>query len=297
MKLSQLLYLPWWYFQVKFLGKKKPLQTVIFISNVCNYECKHCCVDKSSLSTMSYEEVKSHLLYSFKQGSRFVDFEGGEPTLWRDGEKTVNDLCDLAKDIGFFSTTVTTNASEDFSWLNAEHVFVSLDGIKSHDEIRSEGAFKRLETNIAKYRTPSTLSVNMVINSINKEEVIETLEYAEKSPYINGISFNFYNQVGDNTFLKVTEKQTIIDTLLDYKERNYNIINTKRGLKSLANPNYPKVCWITNFITVEENHFLGCPSVNSEICNDCGLGMAGEMSALYNFSLDTIFSGLKLRKN
>ena len=191
MNLRQFLYLPLWYFSVRFLGKKKPLQTVIFISNVCNYNCKHCCIDKSKPEVMSYDEAKKQLEHSYSQGSRFVDFEGGEPTLWRDGERTVNDLCDLARKIGFFSTTVTTNASEDFSWLNADHVFVSLDGLKSHDVIRCEGAFKSLNSNIKKYKPSSKLSVNMVINSINKDEIFEVLEYVEKNPCINGISFHY----------------------------------------------------------------------------------------------------------
>ena len=172
MKLKQLFYLPLWYFKIRFLKKQIPLQTVLFISNICNYDCKHCCVDKSKPTLMSFEEIKEQLLYSYNLGSRFVDFEGGEPTLWKDGKKNINDLCSLAREIGFFSTTVTTNASNDFSWLNAEHVFVSLDGIDSHDIIRQTGALEKLKKNIANYPHPKQLSVNMVINSINKKLLI-----------------------------------------------------------------------------------------------------------------------------
>ena len=295
MKLNQLLYLPWWYFKVKFFNKKNPLQTVIFVSNICNYNCKHCCVDKSVPHKMRYEDVKKHLEYSYKLGSRFVDFEGGEPTLWRDEDKTINDLCDLAKSIGFFSTTVTTNASQGLSWLNADHVFVSLDGIEAHDKIRGKGAFNCLEENISNYPQPKKLSVNMVINSINEDEVFSVLEYAEKSSYINGISFNFYNQVGDNVSLKTTLKSDIISKLIAYKQQGYNIINTIQGLKYLKAPDFKRACWITNFITVLGDRFVGCQMEGSDVCKDCGLGMSGEMSALYNLNIETVLAGLKLR--
>lgn len=296
MKLAQLFYLSWWYFQIKFLGKRKPLQTVLFINNTCNYNCKHCCIDKTTQKQMSYEQIRTELEYSYSQGSRFVDFEGGEPTLWHDKGKTINDLCDLAKSIGFFSTTVTTNASEDFSYLTAEHVFVSLDGIKTHDSIRQKNAFNRLKQNIANFPRPKDLSVNMVINSINADEISETIEFVEKNPYINGISFNFYNDFTNNRELKIKNKKEIIEKIINYKKRGFHIINTIKGLRYLINSDFKKVCWITNFISVDGIRFVGCQGVNGEICKDCGFGMSGEMRALYDFSFETILSGLKLRK-
>ena len=38
---------------------------------------------------MTYEQVREHLQYSYDQGSRFVDFEGGEVTIWKDGDKRI----------------------------------------------------------------------------------------------------------------------------------------------------------------------------------------------------------------
>ena len=34
---------------------------------------------------MTYEQVRDHLRKSYDAGSRFVDFEGGEVTIWTDG--------------------------------------------------------------------------------------------------------------------------------------------------------------------------------------------------------------------
>ena len=104
-------YLPLWYFRSRILGQKWPLQTVLFVTDYCNLKCRHCMAEGHKGSRMKpYEEIRSELEYSYALGSRFVDFEGGEPTLWRDEQgRTLNDLYKLAKEIGFFSCTLTTN--------------------------------------------------------------------------------------------------------------------------------------------------------------------------------------------
>ena len=121
MNLKQLFYLPWWFFQARFFGRKRPLQTVLFISDRCNLKCKHCSVyQQTNPHNMTFDQVREHLVYSYQLGSRYVDFEGGEVMLWRDGTRTINDLIDEAKRIGFsvaqlppthncrFKTTVPT---------------------------------------------------------------------------------------------------------------------------------------------------------------------------------------------
>ena len=101
MKIKQFIYLGWWFFGARVLGRKRPLQTVLFISDRCNLECKHCSVyNKTNPRQFSYEEVREQLQYAYNQGSRFVDLEGGEVMIWRDGDYRINDLIDLAKEIG-----------------------------------------------------------------------------------------------------------------------------------------------------------------------------------------------------
>ena len=127
--LRKLAYMPWWFFKSRILNKKQPLQTVLFITDYCNLRCKHCTPSGHGCSKMkSYEQIKKELIYSYKQGSRFVDFEGGDPTLWRDGNKNLNDLYRLAKKIGFFSCTLTTNGQKSIRGTLADSVWVSVDG-------------------------------------------------------------------------------------------------------------------------------------------------------------------------
>lgn len=293
MNFIQLTYLALWYFKIKIFKKRIPIQTVLFISNICDYECKHCCIDKSKPVSMSYDEVKEHLLYSYNNGARFVDFEGGEPALWKDKDKNINDLCSLAKSIGFFSTTVTTNGGKDFSCIKADHIFVSLDGIKYEDEIRGAGAFERLSTNISRFPEPNKISANMVINSINRSETGDVIEYVQNSPYINGISLNFYHPVNNDTALCIEDKKTVIEDILKYKRKGYKILNTVYGLKCMLRKHSDSVCWMTDFITCDGIRYSGCP--DKTFCHICGLGMYGEMRALYNLNFETVYEGIKLR--
>ena len=176
-KIKRLLYLGWWFFGARVLGRKRPLQTVLFISNRCNLRCRHCSVySRATPDEMTFEEIRRELEYSYRLGSRFVDLEGGEVMIWRDGDKRIDDVIDLAREVGFFSVTITTNAQLPFAGSHADSIWVSLDGCgKYHEMIRGEGTFARLERNIAACGHPH-LSVNMVVNKYNWEHVAETIE-------------------------------------------------------------------------------------------------------------------------
>lgn len=296
--MKQFFYLIWWYFQVKFLGKQKPLQTVLFINNECNLRCKHCCINKDKTIIKSYEQIKQELEYSYKIGSRFVDFEGGEPTLWHDKEKTFNDLVFLAKQIGFFSTTVTTNAQNSFDDIKADHIWVSLDGIKeAHDAIRGKGTFCRVIENIHNFGVINSkkVSVNMVINKLNENFVEETIRFVSKQPYIKSISLNFHMPYYATDDLCVEDKLKILDKIIKMKKCSYPIMNTLKGLEELKKPQTSKYCWITNFIMPDGLKYNKCQGAEYDLCSQCGLGMATEMKNLYKFSLETVFAGIKLR--
>ncbi len=297
--MKQFFYLVWWYFQVKVLRQRKPLQTVLFINNECNLRCRHCCVDKDSITIVkSYEQIKEELTYSYKLGARFVDFEGGEPTLWHEGEKNLNDLISLAKDIGFFSITVTTNAQKPFEWVKADSIWVSLDGIGSyHDLIRGAGSFEKVVENIEKYGQAGKkgLSVNMVINKLNFNSVEDTIKFAAKNPYIHSISLNFHMPYQGTESLFITEKNEILDKVIQMKKNGYPIMNTLCGLKLLKKTQKSDYCWITNFIMPDGTRLDKCAGEKNNLCEVCGLGMAAEMKNLYCLGFETIWAGIKLR--
>ena len=296
--MKSLFYLPVWFLKAKFFGVKKPLQTVLFISDKCNLTCKHCSVYQlKNPNIKSYEKIKEELKYSYDLGSRFVDFEGGEPTLWKDGDKNLNSLIRLAKEIGFFSTTITTNAQMPFSGSEADSIWVSLDGIgKYHDEIRGKGSFDRLVKNISEANHPK-LSVNMVVNTLNYPSVEETIEFAKINPHIQSISINFHNPYPgtEYLFLDWEKRKEVIDLIIRKKKEGYPIMNSVSGLKLMKHNNFKKQCWVSNFILSDGTRLNECAGKRAGICDECGLSMAGEMKSVFDLRPDTIFAGMKLR--
>ena len=298
MKLSQLLYLPLWWFRAKFLGRRQPLQSVIFISDRCNLSCKHCSVynHKAPLSK-SYEQVKKELEYCYSLGSRFVDFEGGEPFLWEDQGRRVDDLCELARKIGFFSCTITTNAQLPFPNSKADSIWVSLDGVgEYHERVRGKGTFERLEKNVAASGHPA-LSANMAINTLNVDSVEAAIKYVKDSPYFQKISLNFHTPFPgtESLALSLEKRKEVIDLIISYKKKHYPIMNSISGLKYMRDLNFKKVCWMSNFIFTDGTSCPECAGSVSGVCDKCGFCMAGEERAIMNLKPDTVLAGMNLR--
>ncbi|GAP71460.1 molybdenum cofactor biosynthesis protein A [Candidatus Symbiothrix dinenymphae] len=297
--MKSLFYLPYWFLKAKFFGSKKPLQTVLFISDKCNLACKHCTVYQShNPHIKTYAQIREELEYSYRLGSRFVDFEGGEPTLWREAPMLdLNSLIDLSKEIGFYSATMTTNAQMPFAGSHADSIWVSLDGLGAfHDEIRGKGTFDRLVQNIATANHPK-LSVNMVINAKNYTSVEETIEFAKNNPAIQSISLNFHTPYAgtEELFLDWDKRAEVIDLIIAKKRAGYPIMNSVSGLKLMKHNNFKKQCWVSNFIQSDGTRLETCAGKNAGVCDRCGLSMAGEMNAVFNLKPDTIFAGMRLR--
>lgn len=296
--LENLMYLPMWYFENKLLKKKKPLQTVLFITDYCNLSCKHCAESGHAGTRMKpYSEIRKELEYSYRLGSRFVDFEGGEPTLWQDGKYRINDLIRLAKKIGFFSTTVTTNGQKPFGDLKADSIWVSVDGYKKyHDLIRGEGTFAKLHKNIRESGHPA-VSINMAVNKLNYRSVADVIRYATANPAVCSVSLNFHTPYPGTEHMELDRETRVrvIDRIIRMKRQGYAVMNSVSGLKCMKRRDFAKDCWISNFILTDGTRLTECPGKTAGLCGRCGFSMAGEMHSLMRLKPDTVLAGLRLR--
>ena len=296
--LKQMMYLPWWFFRSRILNQKRPLQTVLFIMDYCNLKCKHCTPAGHECARMKpYGQIRKELIYAYRQGSRFIDFEGGEPTLWRDGDKTLNDLYSLAKEIGFFSCTLTTNGQRPFENTLADSVWVSVDGYRSyHDRVRGPGTFDKLDRNIRTSGHPA-LSIAMAVNRLNRTSVFDTARYAKENPAIRSIAFNLHTPFPDTEELTLSwqERCEVIDEIIELKRAGYPIMNTISGLKTMKRRIFTKDCWVANYILVDGTCLPQCPGKELDVCDECGFCMSGEMHALLRLKPETVFAGMALR--
>ncbi|MEG2336505.1 MAG: radical SAM protein, partial [Bacteroidales bacterium] len=142
------------------------------------------------------------------------------------------------------------------------------------------------------------LSVNMVINNLNYRGVRQAVEFAARNPGIQSISLNFHTPYQGTENLHISDpnlRAQIIDEIIALKKQKYPIMNSISGLKLMKDNNFPKQCWVSNFIMPDGSRYTECPGKTAGVCADCGFCMAGEMHSVFTFKLDTIWAGLKLR--
>lgn len=296
--MNHYLYLPAWYLK-NVVGKQhKPLQTVLFLTDYCNLNCLHCTQAGHAGTIMKpWRQIESELRASYAQGSRFLDLEGGEPTLWRDGSLGINDVIRLAKEIGFFSVTVTTNGQKPFGYLKADSIWVSVDGYrKVHDLIRGEGAFEKLDRNISESGL-AAVSINMAVNSQNWKSVRDVVRYAEHHPGIRSVSVNFHTPYpGTEDLMPGREiKNRVIDLLIAMKKKGYPIMNSISGMNLMRGKGSFAYCWITDFVLTDGTRLDTCPGKQMGVCENCGFSMSGEMRSVVRLKPDTLLAGMKLR--
>ena len=286
--LLQLIYLGWWFIRARFFGRRKPLQSVLFVTNGCNSTCRHCthCTQPEATFFMPIDKIGQHLDYCLAQGARILDIEGVRLLHWQDGERKVSDIFQLAKDKGFYSTSTMIPAADYAAWkelkVRADVLWVSIMGI----------------SDCAGLETLQEASLYMVINNQNYQELPAVLAFVQQHPAIHQIAFNFHTpfQGSEHLALNKEQRKEVIEQLIAYKRKGHRIMNSVSGLKNMLTLQFKRHCWICNFIYCDGRRSPQCiDNMNSGICEQCGFSMAGEMNAVFNLRPDTILAGIELK--
>lgn len=301
---QQFLYYAMWFIGEK-MGKQKPLVNTMVLHLACNLSCEHCDIRTQLEKTahapvLSFEVAKEKMVDLFQRGARVAYFEGGEPTIWQDGDKNLSDLILLAKEIGYFTTGYTTNGCGTF-FLESDVISISLDGPKEiHDKIRAPGTYQLLMKNLEKINHPNIFA-NMTITKSNVNYIAETVELVEKNPKIKGIMLNFITPPPEALMIQPEERNKAIQLILALKNQKAPILNTKQALLRLKNPDFTNQCplWMSAFILPDGSEVSGCPMRSSLSCQNCGFDAVreysliaqGHLSAIFDMSKRFAFSG------
>lgn len=268
-----------WWLSGKF-GRKTSLVNTMIIHYACNLRCKHCSVVQHSDAglSMSYDYIVKEMQTQFNEGARIMYFEGGETTLWKDGDKDLGDLIAKSKEIGYYNVGYTTNGTNKF-FTGSDIISISLDGPKDiHDKIRGEGVYDKLMKNLDDMNFDGAVFANMVVQRDNLDYIEETAEIARVNINIDGIMFNFITPPPYELALTKEEKEKAVELMIKLKKGVYPVLNSKNGLRMLAEEDWSEKCpyYITVFTLPDGQKFGGCPMAGTDSCKQCGFAAPRE---------------------
>ena len=292
--------LPWYldffayYLQCAFLHKKRPILAGFKITGRCNLRCLHCPFWKRPTAPpLTFNQVKELLLDLSRRGVRILIIEGGEPFLWKDGERTIHDVVDEARKL-FLSVGVTTNGTFPLQ-VDANTIWVSIDGLRdTHNRIR-DNSFDAVMENVGNSRHPNMVA-NITINSINAAEIQDLVKFLKGK--VRGITIQFhYPYDNDNALtLSFDERRNVLNSLIELNKEGYPIVDSRLALESLKHNSWRCRDWMLANVEPDGTINLGCyVKGRGDIqCARCGFAAHTEISLAYGWHVPSIMVGRRI---
>lgn len=269
------------------LRKKRPYILGLVTNDTCNLSCKHCRVANIDHVNMSYEKIKSILERYYRNGSRFVYIEGGEPYMWHDEEYRLKDIVTLAKKIGYLQVHIYTNGTFPLD-ANPDFTYVSIDGLKNSYETIRGIPIERVLDNIRSFK--QKFAIIFVVNTINRQEIRPFLEFIQNEFPSTRVMFYFHTPYYgiDSLFLSKEQKREAIDTIIRCKKDGLPVFNSKSGLRAIMSGNYehPTNLW---WIVDHTGEYQCCRAFGQkEVCEECGYSSCAEIVLARSYNIGAI---------
>ena len=259
------------------LRQTPPLIYGIALTDRCNLACRGCHVSNTGRPDMTWNQLLAALQNAWSRGFRELYFSGGEPTLWRDGEHTLEDAIDAARQIGFFHVHLYTNGLLGLK-TTADLVWVSMDGLPGIFERRRENYFHQVERAVRAGSHPR-VAIIYVIDRHTAEGIEPFLRWVQDTKLpVMGVMFYFHTPYygRDELFLTADERAPIIDRLLGCIRAGLPVINSRAGLLALKSGKWQRRFPIASVIDVDGESV--CCRASDEACVDCGYAACTELT-------------------
>ena len=267
------------------LGIKSPIVANIKITNKCNVRCKMCSDDirTAEQKEINLEEWKNKIDELKKLGIRVIIFEGGEPTL----RKEIEELIMYVKKEKIYSIMIT-NGVNDFSHINTDAIWVSIDGIEEfHNEVRGEGIYKKIKNNLLKAKDKNIVILSM-INGKNMNKIEEFVEEnRDYRIYFNWVYGYKNSELGD---MRLDDKINTKQKIMELKDKGYKIFNSYKTLNNVGNQNKKCSYWLLATVDSGGNIDNNCMVRRFDSkcrCSDCDLACYLELNNIYNLDYET----------
>lgn len=295
MNISHVGYLAKYYAGARFFNKKKPILAGMKLTHRCTLKCRQCPYWQRPVPDLGWGKVLELLPELYNRGVRILILEGGEPLVWKDGNRTINDIISEAKKY-FYCVGVTTNGTLPLE-VDTDIIWVSIDGLReTHDNLRGR-SFDLIINNIKNSRHRKIFA-NITINSVNCREIPQLVRFL--SPMVQGITVQFFYPYSEseNLLLSWEERVGILNQLISLKREGYKISDSVLALELLKNNKWSCEPWMIANVEPDGTYNHGCYLKNRiEVDNPCGLcGFAAhtEISLAYQLHWQAITAGKEI---
>lgn len=265
-----------WAWSAVVLRDPGPLVFGIALTDRCNLACTGCRIPDSGRRDMTWDELVALVRSAHQRGFREVYFTGGEPMLWRDGDRTLEDAVGEARRTGFFHVHVYTNGTYGLD-SSADLVWVSVDGLPETYVKRRGDHFVQVEAAIRAPGHPKT-AVIYVIDRNTEVGVEPFLRWVRDTALpVTGVMFYFQTPYYgyDELYLDAEERAPIIDRLLSCVREGLPVLNSRAGLLALQSGKWARRT--PTAVVADIDGESVCCRAPAECCEDCGYAACTEI--------------------
>jgi Fe-coproporphyrin III synthase len=286
--------------KTKIMGRKIPLLASFKLTYRCNLKCPGCpfharCSEPGS--HLSWPQAVAAMDRLQEMGCRFVIFEGGEPLLWKDGERSFKDIATEASK-RFLRTGVVTNGTLPLN-AKTDILWISLDGpADAHNDLRCNSwdtIMRNLES--SEHRR---IYAHCTVNRANAARLEDLAAAVSAISRIRGITFQFfypYNRGERELSLTGEEREMAVRTILGIRGRaEVRVLNSRGTLKRMVKNNWKCREWLLANVHPDGTVSTGCyVRGRGEVrCDLCGFTPVAEASRSFGLHPGALLSGIRI---
>ncbi len=273
---ERLAYYARWAWHSVVLHEVQPLIFGVAPTDRCNLACAGCHIPELGRPDMTWAALTALLRDAHRRGFREVYFSGGEPMLWRDGERTIEDAVKAAHQLGFYHVHVYTNGTLGLA-TSADLVWVSMDGLADTFRRRRGDHFAEVEAAIRAPGHPP-VAVLYVIDRLTRAGVEPFLRWVRETRLpVKGVMFYLHTPYYgyDDLFLEGAERAAAVDCLLACRRAGLPVLNSAAGLKALRSGRWTRRTPAAVVADVDGESV--CCRAPAWCCADCGYAACTEI--------------------
>ncbi|HOX58630.1 MAG TPA: radical SAM protein [Candidatus Paceibacterota bacterium] len=285
-------------FKTLVLRQHRPWLVGLVITDQCNLNCHYCESKNTGQYRFTWPETCKAVEAAYGRGCRSLYFTGGEPMLWRDGDKAIQDAVSYAQSLGFHEIFIFTNGTFPLNTRGC-HFIVTVDGPRAvHERIRP-GTYDLILHNVRQAVTKAVFA-SITLGRQNVDCIEEFAREMVSAGLFRGISFNLlthWPEMVQRHGIPPADRLAVMDRLWRLKQKGYPIVLSRAAWRALRDNRWKRPIREIQLIT-NQRVFDCCRDVdNPAICENCGYANCVEVAQILALRPSALWQVLKIVGN